>query len=90
MAGGGIRHTNAASIMQKTEVREIHVGLGSPMESPMLHRNPRISMGSAPGREYQRFQVLEEDVRSLTRAIAPPAEISANGDNLSRIDSVAE
>jgi hypothetical protein len=31
----------------------------------MLHRNPRVSMGSVEGREYQRFAVLEENVRRL-------------------------
>jgi hypothetical protein len=40
------------------------------MASPMLYQNPRISMGAMPEREYQRFQVLEEDVRNLRRAVA--------------------
>jgi copper homeostasis protein len=78
MAGGGIRATNAASIIEKTGVKEIHVGLRSPVKSPMLHRNPRISMGSTPGTEYQRFEVSEEEVRNLARAIAA-AEISPDG-----------
>lgn len=82
MAGGGIRRTNAASIIEKTGVREIHVGLRTSVDSPMLHRNPRISMGSAPGREYQRFEVLEEDVRNLSRAIA--AEISPDSGKMKR------
>jgi hypothetical protein len=34
----------------------------------MLHRNPRISMGSAADQEYQRFVVLEENVRKLCEA----------------------
>jgi copper homeostasis protein len=70
MAGGGIDEHNAASIIEQTGVREIHVGLRSPVSSPMLHRNPRISMGTAAGREYQRFQVLEQNVRDLRRAVA--------------------
>jgi hypothetical protein len=36
----------------------------------MLYRNPKVSMGTAPGREYERFQVLEENVLSLHRAVA--------------------
>jgi copper homeostasis protein len=72
MAGGGIDERNAASIIAKTGVREIHVGLRSPVASLMLHRNEKISMGTAAGLEYQRFQVLEENVLSLHRAVALP------------------
>ncbi len=70
MAGGGIGHNDAAPIIERTGVSEIHVGLSSPVASPMLHRNPRVSMGKAPGREYHRMQVLEENVRKLLRAIS--------------------
>lgn len=69
MAGGGIDDDNAVRIIEQTGVREIHVGLGTPVESPMLHHNPRISMGTASGREYQRFQVIEEDVTNLRRSV---------------------
>jgi copper homeostasis protein len=70
IACGGINRDNAASIVERTGVREIHVGLGSPVASPMLHCNPRVSMGSAPGREYQRRHVVEEDVINLRSALA--------------------
>jgi copper homeostasis protein len=70
MAGGGIGHKDAADIIEKTGVGEIHVGLGTSIASPMLYRNPRVSMGGAHGREYQRMQVLEENVRKLQRAIS--------------------
>jgi copper homeostasis protein len=69
MAGGGIDDNNAVNIIEHTGVREIHVGLGSSSESPVLRRNLRISMGTALGREYQRFQVAEEDVMNLRRAV---------------------
>jgi copper homeostasis protein len=69
MACGGIDDQNAASIVEQTGVSEIHVGLRSPVASPMMWRNPRISMGTASALEYQRFQVLEENVRSLHRAV---------------------
>ncbi|MFZ1011060.1 MAG: copper homeostasis protein CutC [Candidatus Sulfotelmatobacter sp.] len=69
IACGGINRDNAASIVERTGVREIHVGLGSSVASPMLHCNPRVSMGSAPGREYQRRQVIEEDVLNLRLAL---------------------
>jgi copper homeostasis protein len=70
MVCGGIDDRNAASIVEETGVREIHVGLRSPVASPMIGLNRRISMGTVPGLEYQRFQVLEEDVRRLHRAVA--------------------
>lgn len=70
MAGGSIGHADAAGIVERTGVREIHVGLSSPVASPMRHRNPRISMGRVQGREYQRIQVLEESVRRLQHAIS--------------------
>jgi copper homeostasis protein len=69
MAGSGINEKNAASIVEQTGVREIHVGLGSVVESPMIYRNPRVSMGAVAGREYQRVQVREEDVLKLRRAV---------------------
>jgi copper homeostasis protein len=71
LACGGINHHNAASIIEQTRVKEIHVGLRSPVASPMLHRNPELSMGTAAEYEYQRFEVLEENVLSLHRAVAP-------------------
>ena len=70
MAGGGIGLDNAAKIIERTAVTEIHVGLSSPVTSPMVYRNPRVSLGKVHGREYDRTQVLEENVRELSRAIA--------------------
>jgi copper homeostasis protein len=69
MAVGSIGHENAIDMIERTGVAEIHVGLGNSVASPMLFRNPRISMGSVPEREYQRVQVLEESVRKLHRAV---------------------
>jgi copper homeostasis protein len=80
MACGGIDDRNAASIIERTGVREIHVGLRSPVASPMLHRNTQMAMGTAPGLEYQRFQVLEENVLSLHRAVALARTRSAGSD----------
>jgi copper homeostasis protein len=70
MACGGITHNNAASIIERTGVSEIHVGLSSAVVSPMLYRNRRVSLGKAPGREYQRMQVLEENIRKLQRTVS--------------------
>ena len=42
MACGGIKHDNAASTIERTGVREIHVGLRSPVVSPVIGHDPRI------------------------------------------------
>jgi copper homeostasis protein len=69
MAGSGIKPENACTLIEQTGAREIHVGLRSVAQSPMRQRNPRITLGSGEGREYQRFVVLEENVAKLCRAI---------------------
>jgi copper homeostasis protein len=69
MAGSGIKPENVRSFVDHTGVTEIHVGLRSPISSPMLHRNPRVVMGSVEDREYQRFVVFEEQVRKLYSAL---------------------
>jgi copper homeostasis protein CutC len=68
MACGGIDHTNVQVVIEKTSVREIHVGLRTPVTSPMRHRNSNISMGPSRKNEYQRFVVLEKNVAQLVRA----------------------
>jgi copper homeostasis protein len=69
MAGSGIKPENARALVEQTGVRDIHAGLRSSIPSPMLFRNPRISMGAVEGREYERFTVLEENVRRLCGAL---------------------
>ncbi len=69
MPGSGIQPENARSLVDQTGATEVHVGLRSAIPSPMLHRNPRVAMGSVEGREYQRFVVLEEQVRKLCSAL---------------------
>jgi copper homeostasis protein len=71
MPGSGIKPESARDLVDRTGVTEIHVGLRSPHPSPMVHRNLRLSMGSVEGREYQRFVVLEEEVRKLCAALSP-------------------
>jgi copper homeostasis protein len=74
MAGGRIGINNASTIVERTAVSEIHVGLATPVKSPMLHWNQRLSLGKAQGREYQRSEVLEDSVRKLKQAISPRTE----------------
>lgn len=69
MPGSGIKPENVRSLVDRTGVKEVHVGLRSAVESPMLHRNPRVTMGAVAGREYHRYVVLEEQVRKLCAAL---------------------
>jgi copper homeostasis protein len=68
MACGGIDDQNVKALVEKTGVREIHVGLRTSVASPMRYRNENISMGTVEGSEYQRFIVLEDRVERLLRA----------------------
>jgi copper homeostasis protein len=70
MPGSGIKPENACALVEQTGAKEVHAGLRSSLPSPLLYRNPRISMGAAEGLEYQRFVVLEESVRKLCSAVA--------------------
>lgn len=65
MVGGGITRSNVHRIIEATGVREIHASMRVHVPSPMRHRNERVSMGPAKGREYQRVMVLQEEVRRL-------------------------
>jgi copper homeostasis protein CutC len=68
MAGRGINASNAAAIIERTGVREIHVGMSTHVASPMTFRKT-ISMAKTLGQEYVRSQVLDENVRKLQRAV---------------------
>jgi copper homeostasis protein len=70
MAGAGIKPENARRVVEESGVQEVHAGLGSYVASPMHFRNPRLSTGKTREREYQRFVVLEENVRSLCQAVS--------------------
>jgi copper homeostasis protein len=65
MVGGGITRSNVHRVIEATHVREIHASMRVHVPSPMRHRNERVSMGLAKGREYQRALVLQEEVRRL-------------------------
>lgn len=71
LAAGRIGIKNAATIIRRTGVAEIHVGLASPVNGANIHNNSRrLSLGKAQGREFQRTEVLEQSVRDLIRAIS--------------------
>jgi copper homeostasis protein len=70
MAGGRIGISNAALIIERAGVSEIHVGLATPVNRSAAHQNVRrLSLGKADS-EFQPTEVLEESVRDLIRAIS--------------------
>jgi copper homeostasis protein len=69
MACGEISATNVQKIVEHTNVREIHVGLGGAVPSPMRFRNRKIAMGTLADSEYQRQVVSEGSVRDLRAAL---------------------
>lgn len=69
MPASGIKPFNALELIRQTGATEIHVGLRTAVPSPMVYRNAKVVMGSAENREYQRFGVLEDDVRRLVSAL---------------------
>lgn len=69
MAGSGVNEKNVRQLVATTGVREVHASLRSAVPSPMQHRNGKIAMGGAQGREYERQVVLEDKVRSFLAAL---------------------
>lgn len=70
MVGGAIRPHNIAALAATTGAVEFHSSARTHAPSPMRFRKPNMSMSDDPGREYQRFEVREENVRALVNALA--------------------
>jgi copper homeostasis protein len=68
MAGSGITAKTVPQILERTGVREVHAGLGTPVTNPMLQRNGRVSLRKTHTQDHERTQVLEQDVRQLKLA----------------------
>ncbi len=70
MAGGRIGIHDAAAIIQQTGVRELHVGLATPIDGSNAFQNRRqLSLGKAE-HEFQPTEVMEANVRQLMAAIS--------------------
>lgn len=69
MPGSGIKPENARDLVERTGAKEIHVGLRSSVLSSMLYRNARVALGTVAGTEYDRFAVLEDNVRKLRETL---------------------
>jgi copper homeostasis protein len=67
MACGKIDEHNVKDVLERTGVREIHVGLRTPAVSPMRYKNENISLGTLKDNEYTRFIVPEARVLQLVQ-----------------------
>jgi copper homeostasis protein len=68
MAGGGITEQNAAEIVTRAHVRELHATARESITSRMQYRNPRCTMGGAlPPEEFSWKVTSAEKVRAILR-----------------------
>jgi copper homeostasis protein len=68
MAGSGVNERNARKLIAETGATQIHVGLSERIPGPMKYCNAKISMGTAKGREYDRFGASQERLEKLLAA----------------------
>ncbi|WP_263350603.1 copper homeostasis protein CutC [Acidicapsa acidisoli] len=77
MVCGNVRPENVQEIALATGAREFHAALRRPVESPVLYRNPGLSLGEDGNDEYTRNVVVAEDVRNLRQAMDSSLSYSA-------------
>ena len=75
MACGGVRDHNVHTILERSHVPEVHVGMVDSVPSPMRYQNKRVAIGSAQSREYARLVVLQENVEKLVKTLADAAPV---------------
>lgn len=69
LAGGGVSPDNAAEIMQKSGVHELHASARAPLASEMRHKHEGVSMGSAGSDEYTRMTTNSDIVKQIAQAM---------------------
>jgi copper homeostasis protein len=73
MPGGGVTVENARPLVDRTGVREIHVGdpAAEIVESPMQYRNPKIYMGTPENiAEYRTQRISAAKIRTIVDSLA--------------------
>ena len=68
MAASGINAHNAVELIHATGVTEIHASLRRRAASPVTYRNNGVSMGARKNAEFDRYELIEADVRALREA----------------------
>ena len=69
MVGGGLNPENIGAVAEETGAAEYHASLNTGLPSPVRFRNDSLFLGADIEREYMRYIVREEDVRSLREAL---------------------
>lgn len=69
MAGSGINPETIAAVAAATGTSEFHAALRTRCPSPVRYRKEGLAMGTIPDREYLRFEVQEDRIRELRRAL---------------------
>lgn len=70
MPGGGINEENIAALAKMTGAREFHATLSVTAESPMKHKNPRVSMGKGFTDEYSHKMTGAARVRKVREILS--------------------
>ncbi len=69
LAGGGVSPSNAAEIMKKGGVHELHASARTPLASGMRHKHQGVSMGAAGTDEYTRLTTDTDIVNQIAHAM---------------------
>jgi copper homeostasis protein len=69
MAGGGITAETILNVAEATGATEFHASLRTARPSPVEFRRRDVQMGEIRDREYVRYVVEEDNVRSLVQAL---------------------
>lgn len=69
MAGGGITAETILNVAEATGATEFHASLRTARPSPVEFRRRDVQMGEIRDREYVRYVVEEDNVRSLAQAL---------------------
>lgn len=70
MPGSGVKASNAAEILRKSNCREIHASARRRIDSPMTYRHADVAMGAPGADEYSRMTTHPEEVRAIVDAIS--------------------
>ena len=73
LAGGGVNAVNVAAVVAQAGVREVHFAARRKVDSPMIFRNPHVSMGKAyEPDEYSRKETEAAIIRKIMHAAGRP------------------
>lgn len=65
MAGAGINEDNFARLIESTGAHEFHTSARKVVPSDMLFRNSKVSLGSAPEREYELLTIDQKRIERM-------------------------